>query len=129
MSESFRYFVVASWSVRRGENAGGIAECNIRAAMAAIRRCISAKRTHNAAFWAWHAFCNAAIKHMNKALGIALLAVGIGLLIFGISATDSFASHFSRFFTGNPTDKAMWLVLGGVASLVVGGIMVFRPVR
>jgi hypothetical protein len=66
---------------------------------------------------------------MNKALGIGLLAVGIVLLVFGISETDSLSSHFSRFFTGNPTDKAMWLLVGGVASLVVGGVMIFRPAR
>jgi hypothetical protein len=66
---------------------------------------------------------------MNKALGIALLAVGVVLLVFGISETDSFSSHFSRLFTGNPTDKAMWLLLGGTASLVVGGVLTFRPAR
>jgi len=66
---------------------------------------------------------------MNKALGIGLLAVGIVLLIFGISEMDSFRSHFSRFFTGNPSDKAMWLLLGGVLSLVVGGVMSLRPAR
>ena len=66
---------------------------------------------------------------MNKALGIALLAAGIVLLVFGISETDSFASHFSRFFTGNPTDKSMCLVLGGVASFLVGAVMMFRPAR
>ena len=60
---------------------------------------------------------------MNKALGIAPLAASIVLLVFGISETDSFASHFSRFFTGNPTDKSMWLVLGGVASFLVGAVM------
>ena len=66
---------------------------------------------------------------MNKTLGIALLAAGIVLLVFGISETDSFASHFSHFFTGSPTDKSMWLVLGGVGSLVVGVAMMLRPAR
>jgi hypothetical protein len=85
-------------------------------------------------FWVWHDSSQARLteskrSNMNKALGIALLAAGIVLLVFGISETDSFASHFSRFFTGNPTDKSMWLVLGGVGSLVVGVVMMLRPAR
>lgn len=60
---------------------------------------------------------------MHKALGIALLAVGVLLLIFGISSADSLASDISRFFTGEPTDRAMWLIIGGVASLMIGGTL------
>ena len=63
---------------------------------------------------------------MNRALGIALLAVGIVLLIFGINATESFVSDVSRFFTGSPTDKAIWLLLGGIAAIVAGGVMSLR---
>ena len=63
---------------------------------------------------------------MNKAIGLALLAVGIALIIFGINATDSFSSDVSRFFTGNPTDKSMWLLLGGIAATTVGAVTTFR---
>jgi len=66
---------------------------------------------------------------MNRAIGIGLLAAGIVLLVLGITEADSLSSDFSRFFTGNPTDKSIWLLLGGVASLVVGGVMTFRPAR
>jgi hypothetical protein len=66
---------------------------------------------------------------MNKAIGIALLAVGIMLIIFGISSANSVGSSFSRFFTGSPTDKSMWLLLGGVASVIVGGVLSLRPAR
>lgn len=63
---------------------------------------------------------------MNKAIGIGLIAVGVILLIFGVSSADSFASDVSRFFTGEPTDRAMWLIIGGVAALAVGaGLTVF----
>jgi hypothetical protein len=58
---------------------------------------------------------------MNKAISLALLVVGIILLISGVAASDSAASGISRFFTGNPTDKTMWLMLGGIAAVVVGG--------
>jgi uncharacterized membrane protein YidH (DUF202 family) len=57
---------------------------------------------------------------MNKAVSIALLAVGIVLIILGVSATDSFSSDVSRFFTGSPTDKAVWLLLGGIVAAAVG---------
>ncbi|MBC8126723.1 MAG: DUF3185 family protein, partial [Gloeobacteraceae cyanobacterium ES-bin-144] len=42
---------------------------------------------------------------MNKGMGLALLAVGIILIVFGFSAADSVSSSFSRAFTGAPTDK------------------------
>jgi Protein of unknown function (DUF3185) len=66
---------------------------------------------------------------MNKAIGIALLAVGIALIVFGINASDSIGSSFSRFFTGTPTDKTVWLLMGGIVSVVLGGVMSLRPAR
>jgi Protein of unknown function (DUF3185) len=62
-----------------------------------------------------------------KPLGIALLALGIVLIIFGINASNSVGSDFSRFFTGAPTNKAVWMLLGGIASVIVGGTMSLRP--
>ena len=65
---------------------------------------------------------------MNKPIFIALLAGGIILAVFGINASNSFGSDVSRFFTGSPTDKAVWMLVGGVvigliglAGLVMGG--------
>ena len=64
---------------------------------------------------------------MNKAIGIALLVVGIVLIIFGFNASDSASSGISRFFTGAPTNKALWLLVGGVGSTIVGAVMTLRP--
>ncbi len=50
---------------------------------------------------------------MNKAVSLVILAVGIVLVVFGVAATESFSSDVSRFFTGSPTDKAIWMQLGG----------------
>jgi hypothetical protein len=58
---------------------------------------------------------------MNKILSLSLLIGGTILIIYGIQANDSTASGFSRFFTGNPTDKTMWLLIGGAVAVVVGG--------
>jgi hypothetical protein len=60
---------------------------------------------------------------MNKALGLALLAVGIALIVWGINASESFGSEVSRFFTGHPTDKSMWLLIGGIASTIFGVVL------
>jgi len=66
---------------------------------------------------------------MNKALGIALLVVGVGLIGYGLSASDSFSSGISRAFTGAPTNKTLWLLLGGIASAIIGGVTMFMSSR
>jgi len=38
---------------------------------------------------------------------------GIVLLIFGFNASNSLGSDISRFFTGSPTDRAVWMIAGG----------------
>ena len=57
---------------------------------------------------------------MNKGMSVAFLAVGILLIILGVSASESFNSDVSRFFTGSPTNKAVWLLIGGIAAAIVG---------
>lgn len=60
---------------------------------------------------------------MQRVIGIVLVAVGLVLLVLGINAADSFASSVSKFFTGNPTDRAVWMMIGGVAAIIGGGVM------
>jgi uncharacterized membrane protein YidH (DUF202 family) len=57
---------------------------------------------------------------MNKLISLALLVGGVALIVFGIAATNSFSSDVSRFFTGSPTDKAIWMLIGGTLAAVVG---------
>jgi hypothetical protein len=64
---------------------------------------------------------------MNKGIGTALIVAGIILVIYGINASDSASSDVSRIFTGAPTNKTLWLLLGGCASTIVGAVMTFRP--
>lgn len=63
---------------------------------------------------------------MNKLISLALLVGGIVLIIYGAAASDSLGSSFSRFFTGNPTDKTMWLLIGGIVAVVIGLVGVLR---
>ena len=62
---------------------------------------------------------------MNKALSIALLVGGVILLIFGFQASNSLGSDVSRAFTGNPTDKAIWFLVGGAVLAVIGLVGLF----
>jgi hypothetical protein len=57
---------------------------------------------------------------MNKLIFVGLLVGGIVLIIFGVQATNSFSSDVSRFFHGSPTDKAIWMLIGGIVATVVG---------
>lgn len=57
---------------------------------------------------------------MNKLVSLALLCGGIVLVVYGVSASESFGSDVSRFFTGSPTDKAIWMLIGGGVAAVVG---------
>ena len=63
---------------------------------------------------------------MNKAVSLALLVGGVVLMIIGITATNSFSSDVSRFFTGSPTDKAIWMLLGGIVAAVIGLVSMLR---
>lgn len=68
---------------------------------------------------------------MNRIISGCILIVGIVLIIFGISAMDSFSSDISNFFTGAPTDKAIWMLVAGLVLSVAGlsGAVWLRPRR
>ncbi len=57
---------------------------------------------------------------MNKAILFAMLAGGIVLVVFGVGALNSASSDISTFFTGAPTDKAIWMLVGGAILGAVG---------
>jgi hypothetical protein len=63
---------------------------------------------------------------MNKLVSLALLVGGIVLIVVGFNATNSFTSDVSRFFTGSPTNKAVWMLLGGAAAALAGLSMLWR---
>ena len=63
---------------------------------------------------------------MNKGMPVALLVVGVILLVFGLNAYHSASSNVSRFFTGAPTDKALWLLIGGAVASIFGFLGLVR---
>ncbi len=63
---------------------------------------------------------------MNKIISLALLVLGIVLIVQGINASESIGSDFSRLFTGAPTDKAIWFLVGGIVCATVGAGSLIR---
>ena len=63
---------------------------------------------------------------MNKAIMLAVLAGGIFLVIYGVSASKSFSSDISRFFSGSPTDKTIWLLVAGIVAVIIGLVGLLR---
>lgn len=57
---------------------------------------------------------------MNRAVYLVLLVVGVVLVVLGINAADSLGSDISRFFTDEPTDKAIWMLIGGSVLCLIG---------
>ena len=62
---------------------------------------------------------------MNKAIGIALLVAGVILIVYGINGSNSISSNISQTFTGSPTNKTVWLLVGGCVSAIVGLALAF----
>lgn len=63
----------------------------------------------------------------RRAIGIALLVGGAVLLVFGLNASQSFASDVSEAFTGSPTDRSIWLLVSGSVAVIAGGLMTLVP--
>ena len=53
-------------------------------------------------------------------IAMALLAGGVLLLVFGVNEMNSVGSDLSRAFTGAPTDRAIGMLVGGIAAAVAG---------
>lgn len=66
---------------------------------------------------------------MRQFISLALLVGGIILFLYGLNESHSVLSDFSRLFTGSPTDKTIWLVIGGIVAAVVGagGLLRAKP--
>jgi hypothetical protein len=63
---------------------------------------------------------------MNRPVSLILLVVGVILTIYGINASNSVGSDLSKAFTGAPTDKSMWLLIGGAVLAIIGLVGTLR---
>lgn len=57
---------------------------------------------------------------MDKFISIAILVAGLILLYFGYSETQSVAGEVSEAVTGQPTDNAIWFIIGGAVLAIIG---------
>ena len=57
---------------------------------------------------------------MYKGLAAGLVIIGVILIIYGVNASNSFDSDLARFFTGSPTNRTIWFLIGGVLASSVG---------
>lgn len=57
---------------------------------------------------------------MNKGVALGLLIAGIVCLIWGFTSVDSLTSDLSKFFSGAPTNKAIWLLIIGTIATLAG---------
>ncbi len=66
---------------------------------------------------------------MKMPIALVFIVVGIALLIWGLGSADSIQNAFSRLFTGNPTDKTLWLIVGGCICFIAGVFGCYRSYR
>lgn len=66
---------------------------------------------------------------MRIPVGLIIALIGVVLFIMGVAASESVASSFSKFFTGEPSDRSIWLMLSGIAVIIVGGAIGWRGSR
>ena len=63
---------------------------------------------------------------MKKLVWIGLLVVGVVLIVLGVQAMNSLESDVNRLFRGNPTDKSVWMLVGGILCALAGAVGVFK---
>jgi uncharacterized membrane protein len=57
---------------------------------------------------------------MQKISSVICLVIGVFLLLWGRRISDSVGSQVQQIFTGAPTDRAMYLYIGGLVLALLG---------
>lgn len=66
---------------------------------------------------------------MQKGTGVAFLVVGIILIVWGYNMHQSVGGQITEAVTGSPTDKSMYLYIGGAVLAILGFFQIFRPAK
>ena len=66
---------------------------------------------------------------MNRWISGILLVAGSVILAVGIRAANSVASESVEAVTGAPTDKSLWMMIGGGVIALIGLVGMFRTPR
>ena len=62
-------------------------------------------------------------------VGIICIVVGVMLLVWSHDIANSFGSQVQQIFTGAPTDRAVYLRIGGVVLLILGVAQLVWPAK
>ena len=63
---------------------------------------------------------------VTKALGVALIIIGIGLAYWGLQISESVTSQLTKSISGALPDAVMYRYIGGAACAVAGLFLVAR---
>ena len=61
-----------------------------------------------------------------KAVGLALIVIGVGLIIWGYQLSGSITSELAETLSGSMPDEVMYRYIGGAVCIVVGVFLAFR---
>jgi hypothetical protein len=65
----------------------------------------------------------------QRIVGVVLLVVGMIVLSVGMNASHSLADQVTNTFTGRFTQATTWYIVGGIASALLGLLMVLVDLR
>lgn len=60
-----------------------------------------------------------------KIIGLVAIAMGLMILFFGLSSTDSFMEKVFERITGRFSEGTMYHIIGGVGAIVAGSALLF----
>lgn len=62
----------------------------------------------------------------NKLVSLVLVVIGLGLLYWGYSESQSVTSQVSEAFSGSPIDRVMYKYIGGALALATGLYLYYK---
>ena len=65
-------------------------------------------------------------KKNSSKIGIILLVVGIGLLLWGINLYGAFGNKLARTFSGSSSNETMIFLIAGAICTVLGAVMLYK---
>jgi len=63
---------------------------------------------------------------MNKAIGLALIVIGVGLAYWGYQISETVTSQLTSTISGSLPDEVMYRYIGGAACGVAGLFLVAK---
>jgi uncharacterized membrane protein len=65
-------------------------------------------------------------KKNSSKIGIILLVMGIGLLLWGINLYGAFGNKLARTFSGSSSNETMIFLIAGAVCTILGVMMLYK---